>query len=280
MTGIIDVGGGLRGIYGAGVFDRCLDDNISFDYCIGVSAGSANVASFTAGQRGRNYRFYNEYSFHKEYMGLDCLRNSGSFIGLDYVYSVLSNSGGLDPLNYSNMKDYCGEIKTVATNALTGLPEYFDKSNYRQNDYSVLKASSCLPIVCRPIVINEIPYFDGGISDPVPIEKAFADGCNKVVVILTKPIDAKPAAARNKAAADLIGRHYPEAAKAMQNMAQKYLYGVEIAKKYAECGKALIIAPADCCGVKTLTRNRSKLDKLYRMGYNDAEKIGEFVKKI
>ncbi|MCI2035328.1 MAG: patatin family protein, partial [Oscillospiraceae bacterium] len=33
MTGIVDVGGGLRGIYGAGVFDYCLDRGISFDYC-------------------------------------------------------------------------------------------------------------------------------------------------------------------------------------------------------------------------------------------------------
>ena len=36
MTGVIDVGGGLRGIYGAGVFDRCIDDGVKFDYCIGV----------------------------------------------------------------------------------------------------------------------------------------------------------------------------------------------------------------------------------------------------
>ena len=43
--GVVDVGGGLRGIYAAGVFDYCMDENIKFDCCIGVSAGSANVAS-------------------------------------------------------------------------------------------------------------------------------------------------------------------------------------------------------------------------------------------
>ena len=45
MIGCIDVGGGLRDIYGAGVFDRLLDDGVTFDYCLGVSAGSANIAS-------------------------------------------------------------------------------------------------------------------------------------------------------------------------------------------------------------------------------------------
>ncbi len=55
MIGIIDVGGGTRDIFGSGVFDYCLDNKLIFDYCIGVSAGSANCASYAAGQRGRNY---------------------------------------------------------------------------------------------------------------------------------------------------------------------------------------------------------------------------------
>ena len=53
MNAIIDVGGGQRGIYGAGVFDRLLDEGIEFDCCIGVSAGSANLASYLAKQKGR-----------------------------------------------------------------------------------------------------------------------------------------------------------------------------------------------------------------------------------
>lgn len=40
-TGIVDVGGGLRGIYAAGVLDYCMDKGIRFDLGIGVSAGSA-----------------------------------------------------------------------------------------------------------------------------------------------------------------------------------------------------------------------------------------------
>ena len=98
--GIVDVGGGTRGIYGAGVLDRCLDENIVFDYAIGVSAGSANCASYCAGQKGRNYVFYTDYSFRPEYMGFGNMKKTGSFIGLDYIYSDLSNSTGENPLNY------------------------------------------------------------------------------------------------------------------------------------------------------------------------------------
>ena len=65
MIGIVDVGGGLRGIFGAAVFDRCLDEGVAFDYVLGVSAGSGNAVAFLAGQRGRNRLFYTEYAARK-----------------------------------------------------------------------------------------------------------------------------------------------------------------------------------------------------------------------
>mgnify|MGYP003310788747 CR=1 FL=1 len=75
-TCLIDVGGGLRGVYGAGVMDRCMDMGIVFDGVIGVSAGAANLTSYLSGQRGRCYRFYFTYSFRPDYMGM------GNFIPL------------------------------------------------------------------------------------------------------------------------------------------------------------------------------------------------------
>ena len=59
--GVVDVGGGLRGVYAAGIFDYCLDNHVQFDLCIGVSAGSANISAHIAGQNKRNYPFYTEY---------------------------------------------------------------------------------------------------------------------------------------------------------------------------------------------------------------------------
>ena len=84
-TGIVDVGGGLRGIYAAGVLDYCMDKGIRFDLGIGVSAGSANLISYAAGQRGRNYRFYTDYSQRREYMGVGDFLKSGPYINMDYM---------------------------------------------------------------------------------------------------------------------------------------------------------------------------------------------------
>ena len=48
-TGLIVEGGGMKCAYSAGILDRFLDDKITFDYCIGVSAGAANTLSYLAG---------------------------------------------------------------------------------------------------------------------------------------------------------------------------------------------------------------------------------------
>ena len=83
--GVVDVGGGFRGVYAAGVLDHCMDYGIRFDLGIGVSAGSANLISYCAGQRGRNYRFYTEYGMRKEYAGAGNFLRKRSYVDLDYV---------------------------------------------------------------------------------------------------------------------------------------------------------------------------------------------------
>ena len=71
MLGIVDVGGGMRCIYSAGVYDCFYDRKIDVGYCLGVSAGSANLISYVCGQRGRNLAFYSDYALRKEYMSAE-----------------------------------------------------------------------------------------------------------------------------------------------------------------------------------------------------------------
>lgn len=151
---------------------------------IGVSAGSANIASYAAGQKGRNYLFYTEYSIRKEYMSLGNLIHKGSYVNMDYIYGSLSNKDGENPLNYSAIAANPAELITVATNAITGEVRYFDKSDFAQDNYDIIKASCSIPLICPPYIIKGTPYYDGALSDPIPVEKAFSMGCDKVVLIL------------------------------------------------------------------------------------------------
>lgn len=278
-TGIVDVGGGLRGVYAAGVFDYCLDAGIRFDLGIGVSAGSANVSSYIAGQKKRNYPFYTDYPFRKEYMGLKNFLFKKSYLDLDYIYSALSNSDGENPLDYQSFMKSSTEFLAVATNAETGEAVYFDKTAMRQDDYSVLKASSAIPFVCHPYAVDGVLYYDGALGDTVPLEKAFEWGCDKVVLVLTKPKDFCRSSSKDEKIAKRIQKKYPIAAERIRNRVKQYNRGVALAKEYEADGRVLIIAPDDTCGVDTLTKDRDALKRFYEKGYRDAKAMESFLRE-
>ena len=276
-TGIVDVGGGLRGIYAAGVLDYCMDKGIRFDLGIGVSAGSANLISYAAGQRGRNYRFYTDYSQRREYMGVGDFLKSGSYINMDYMYSELSNAGGEDPLDYPAVRDNPMELYVVAADAETGEAHYFSKDDIAQDNYDILKASSSIPFVCRPYPVQGRLYYDGALGDPVPVDKALEFGCDRVVVLLTKPAGIPRSPSRDEKYAAGIQRKYPAAAHALRQRASRYNAGVFRAQRLEIEGKALVVSPDDTCGVDTLTRDRTALESLYEKGFNDGAKVVEFM---
>ena len=271
--GVIDVGGGLRGIYGAGVLDRCLEEDLRFDLCIGVSAGSANMASYLAGQHGRNKPFYDEYSFRREYMSVHNLIRKHSYLDLGYVYGTLSNAGGENPLDYAALARSPAELCVVAANAQNGEAQYFTKADLHPDDYRVLMASCCIPVIDQPCVIDGVPYFDGGLADPVPLEWAFAHGCDRVALILTKPIGLVSSDARDKHLAHLLQSHYPAAAEGLRRRAWRYNTAVQRARELERQGLVCIIAPDSTEGMSTLTKNRACLEKMYAKGKQDAEAL-------
>ncbi len=278
MNAVLDPGGGLRGIYTAGVFDRCLDDNVYFDLCIGVSAGSANISTFLAKQKLRTYRFYHDYSQRKEYMSLGNFIKKGSYLDLDYIYSVLTNSDGEDPIDYQEIAKYEGKLLIAATEAETGKAHFFTKNDLSQDNYKVFCASSAIPFVCKPVEINGTKYMDGGLAAPVPLEKALEMGADKIVFALSKPKDFRRSSSRNDVIAKLIKRKYPEAAKALLQSNEEYDRLVDKAIELEKEGRVLIVSPDDTCGVDTLTKDKEKLHTLYEKGYRDGGKIKEFLK--
>lgn len=276
--GVVDVGGGYRGIYAAGVLDYCMDNSIQFDLGIGVSAGSANLISYATGQRGRNFQFFSEYGLRKKYASVGNFLFKRSFIDMDYVYGTLSNSDGENPLDYLAAINNPMEYWAVATEAETGKARYFDKSHIAQNDYSVLKASCAIPFVCHPYAVGETLYYDGALGDTVPIEKAFQLGCDKVVLLLTLPEGTIRTPDSDRKLAARIRKKYPLAAQKLEQRAENYNNGVALAQKLATEGKVLIVAPDDTCGVSTLSRDADALRRLYEKGYQDGKRILDFLK--
>jgi predicted patatin/cPLA2 family phospholipase len=63
----------------------------------------------------------------------------------------------------------------TVTNASTGKAEYIHSQNPEET-LTWIEASSSLPIVGRAVKINNQDWFDGGITDSIPILQAEKDG--------------------------------------------------------------------------------------------------------
>ncbi|KFI53746.1 patatin-like phospholipase family protein [Bifidobacterium biavatii] len=276
-TALIDVGGGFRAIFGAGVMDRCQEDGIDFDHCYGVSAGSANMVSFIARQHGRNHKFYTEYAFRKEYASFDSFVKNHNFANLDYVYGTLSNHDGEYPVDYEAFEANPTGFTVIACDARDGSTKYFDKSDVHYDDFDIMKASSAVPVACEPYEIDGVPYYDGGIADPVPVQKALDDGYDRVVLILTRQKDVPREQKKDIAPARILRRTWPEAAERLLNRYQTYNDEVALAKEYEQDGRVLILAPDSLYGLSTLSKSFEGLERMYRAGYAAAEAIPGFL---
>lgn len=267
--GLIVEGGGMKCAYSAGVLDAFLDAHINFDYVIAVSAGAANAASYLAGQCGRNLRFYTDWTHDPEYFGLKSYLKTGNLFGLHYIYADLTNSTGKDPLDFPALLANPTEYWMVVTDAATGTPVYFPKSALHQDDYRCIMASCALPAACKPIEIDGSLYYDGGVSDAIPVQRALADGCDKVVAILSKPRGFVKKPEGMRLFYSTMCRRYPNTVKALNERhlmyakSQKYLYDLE------KDGKAFIFAPSAPPKMSTYTMDRAVEQQLYDLGLQD-----------
>ena len=277
-TGFVVEGGGMKCAYSAGILDKFLDDDITFDYGIGVSAGSANGCSFLAGQRGRNLRFYTEHVKRPRYFGPVSFLTSGDFFGIKYIFGKLTESDGIDPLDQEALLLNPAEFVVVATDAETGEPAYFHKEDIPIDDYRIIMASCAIPVVCHPIKVGEKKYFDGGISDAIPVQRALDDGCEKLVVILSKNRDFVKNPEKHRKIYSAALRRYPKVIELLDHRHEMYRERQERVLELEKEGKAFVFAPSRHLSMGTYTMDGNVNQRLYDLALRDYEKRKEELK--
>ena len=88
-TGLVLEGGGVRGIYTAGVLDVFMEHGITFDGVIGVSAGAIHGCSYLSNQKGRSIRYYKKYCNDPRFMSFKSWIKTGDIVGADFCYRQL-----------------------------------------------------------------------------------------------------------------------------------------------------------------------------------------------
>lgn len=259
-------GGTFRTIFTAGVLDALMGEEIVMPYIAAISAGAINAVSYMSHQPERTLRVLTTYRNDPRYAGARNFLKEKSYFGLDFAYNVVPNK--LDLFDWDTYYNYPGEVEFGVTNAYTGKVEY-KSAHQMTKSCDILQATCAIPLLFPEIKIGNAPYYDGGLSDSIPVRRAIEKGFDKHLLVLTREpgyVKAKS----NTWATKLFQKRYPRLAAAMNNRPEMYNKTMHQIGKLEEKGKAFILKPDHA-----LKSFESKVDQMranYEMGYEQAIK--------
>lgn len=217
-TALVVEGGAMRGIFSTGVLDAFLEKKFNpFDLCIGVSAGSTNLAAYLAEMYQRNYRIYIDYSIRREFINWFKFVKGGHLVDLDWLWDITIKEIRLDLDRIVNSKS---KYIVGVTEVTEGKAIYLEPN--KANLEELIKASSAIPLFYRNIIsIMNIEVVDGGIADPIPVIEAYNRGANKIVVIRSRPFNYNMSNS-NSLLNEICFRKKPGLLRALKNRADVY----------------------------------------------------------
>lgn len=278
MAGLVLEGGSFRGIFSAGVMDALLDYDVDFAYVIGVSAGISNGMSYISKQKGRNMEILRQFRSDKRYMSKRNLLKNKSLFGLDFVFDEIPNH--LIPFDWDTYGQFQGVIKVGVTDALTGDIVYKNGKELDKKS-TMFRATCAIPIIFPAITIDGRPYYDGGMSDSIPIKQSVQDGNLKNLVVLTQPKGfVKEQSKGGIASARILKKKYPKLAETIWNRPQMYNDTLQYIEELQNTQPQNIVVLQPEYKLNSAEENLTVLEKTYRHGYEVAVKNMEAIKRM
>lgn len=280
--GMVFEGGANRTVFSCGVMDAFLEADLMPDYFIGVSAGIAYGVSYLSRQKGRNLELLETYMPDKRYMGIRHLlnRKERAYYNTKFVFDQVPNE--LLPFDYDTFQAYPGKVEAAVTNIHTGIAEYVEVPRGKDMR-DTLVASCSLPILFQPVKIGRHYYLDGGIADSIPYEHALEEGCDKLVVVLTRERDYVKTTERATRLTDRLYKKYPKIVEDMDLRAERYNASMKRLRELEAEGRVFVIAPETTYGIGRTESDTVKLRRLYdegvRIATEQMEALREYLKE-
>ena len=267
-TGLVLEGGGVRGIYTAGVLDVFMEHGVTFDGVIGVSAGAIHGCSYLANQKGRSIRYYKKYCNDPRFMSFKSWMKTGDIVGADFCYRQLPDE--LDVYDHEAFYKNTSAFFVTCSNVETGKAEYIP-INDMKTQIDFLRASASLPYFSRIVEINGKKYLDGGCTDSIPIEAFLNMGYEKNVVVLTRE-DTYRKKPETPFMTRLWYRKFPEFTNALLNRHNSYNQTVERILELEKKGVIFVIRPKDSLNIGRMEKDPVNVQRVYDIGYADGQR--------
>lgn len=277
-TGLVLEGGGMRGLFTAGILDVLMENNVTFDGVVGVSAGATFGCNFISHQIGRTLRYNMSQRKNPKYMGIRSLIKTGDYVGGEYAYHVLPTK--LDVFDFEAFEKNPTEFHVVTTNVRTGEAIYhrIDKVDYTGMEW--IRASASMPIISRPVAIGDYEMLDGGIADSIPLRYFESEGFKRNIVILTQPKGFKKKLTKLMPVFKATMRKYPAIIEGMSKRHLMYNRELDYISQQQMAGKCLVICPSDTLPIGRTSLNAKKMQHVYDMGRKAGEDNLEAIRKF
>lgn len=273
--GLVLEGGAMRGMYTAGIVDTFLDENINVDAIIGVSAGALFGVNYVSKQKGRALRYNKKYAKDKNYMGLYSLITTGSLVNKEFAYNKLPNE--LDPFDEKEFQKSKTKFYATVTNVETGAPEYIlIKDTHKQ--INAFCASGSMPFVSQLVDYENQKYLDGALGDSIPIKKMQELGYDKIIVVLTKPLNYRKKK-HPEFIAKMFYKEYPNLINAINTRYKHYNETLDYIEELEKDNKIFVFRPTKDLKISRVEKNPDKLQAQYDLGVSDCKKDLSELKK-
>ncbi|HDR0967732.1 TPA: patatin family protein [Pasteurella multocida] len=267
-VGLVLEGGGMRAMFTAGVLDVFLTENVQVDGIVAVSAGVLFGVNYPAKQYGRALRYNKKYLNDKRYMGWHSLLTTGNIVNKDFAFYELPFT--LDPFDAETFRQSKIDFYATLTNVQTGEAEYA-KLDDVFNEMEVLRATSAMPFVSKMVEINGQYYLDGGIADSIPLKKCQALGYDKIIVVLTRPLEYRKKPTPSWIF-NLFYRDYPHLVEKLKTRYQNYNDTVEEIIRLNNNKDIFVIRPSHHLPIGRIEKDVEKVQAMYDLGITDAKR--------
>ena len=273
-TALIMEGGAMRGMFTAGVIDVMMDEGITYDMAVGVSAGAAFGCNYKSRQPGRALRYNKRFARDPRYCSIRSLIKTGDLYGADFCYHELPET--LDPFDVETYRANPMDFFVVATDARTGRPIYHRCDQGDGGDLDWFRASASMPLVSNPVMIDDMALLDGGIADPIPLKWAESQGYDHNVVVLTQPASYRKDRQSGLKGFGVLLKDYPVVTRAMRFRHILYNSLVRDVVRKEKMGKVFVIRPKETLPIGRVSHDPEKLQTVYDLGVREMkEKLDE-----
>jgi len=267
--GLVLEGGGLRGMFTAGVIDRFMEWGISFPHIVGVSAGCCFGVNIKSHQIGRALRYNVAMVDEPRYMSLRSWIKTGEYINSEFCYHVVPTQ--IDIFDMDTFNADPTRFDCVCTDVFTGQPVYHTLAHMSDHELEWVRATASLPLVSKPVHVDGQVLMDGGLSDSIPLKYMEQQGFARNIVVLTQPLGYRKKPTGGMPLFRWAMRKYPKIIECLEHRHEMYNAQLEYVEAEARAGRILLIAPPDKLPIGRIEMNAAKLKHIHRIGLETAD---------